>query len=206
MPRYTSTICPKELKTAILTALNKKHKTDLTEIDPALLSDLNAPVKKDLSKIDCDFSQASIKEKDLPNLVGLHMMEIDDTMAKARPDDPRFKDNKGALAFCGAITKPKDGETPVFFIIYQNYDGTLRAYLPRQGNGWDPKTKKPKQSQNDNEPLTNIFNQEKILSELRKRIEYFGQEMQTLSFIPDIDISDKNGGTNTSKTKRNKSL
>lgn len=175
MPRYTTNTTPQELEELI----GAKLKGDV--FSP---QDLPAAVVKDLKKVSFDLGGKPLDVEGLSPVLGVQEIDVPHFLHK---DKAEYRDATGKLVFFGALGG-NENETPIFFILYQNYDGALRAYVPKQGNSWDAKKKSAKKAPADKEGLAAAFDVEAIRKDIASRIEFFGKADMGLSFIPDAKL------------------
>ena len=103
-----------------ITELQKKIPADVLDF-----RDLSKTLARDLSKVEFDGENQVFDTADRPDLETLI----------------GYQSLPGGLTFLGVIAGG-DSDLPVFFAVY--WDGNaLRAYIPKDGNLWNPKTKAP---------------------------------------------------------------
>jgi|GEM_PF-3619652 len=100
--------------------LKKKIPEDVLDF-----SELSSALKKDLSKVEFESANLTIDATDHPEyskILGYHTLS-------------------NGLTFLGAMASG-DTSIPIYYIVY--WDGeALRAFIPKNGNLWNPKTKAP---------------------------------------------------------------
>jgi len=186
MPRYTADFSKQDLEKGLIKELQrilKDNKVKSILKNTSNLSELNFKLKKDLSKIQADFSTVSIKNSALSEIVGFHETDLHHFLFNHEKDSVReeYKDATGKMQFLGCLAGSKE-ETSVFFLIYLNYDGTLRAYIPQKGNSFDKKLKKAMPI-DKTKSLKEHFNIADMQEDIKKRIHYFSNDR--LPFIPE---------------------
>lgn len=175
MPRYTTDTTAKELSDLV------KSKQKGESFSP---KSLPAAVQKDLKKVNFDLGGKPLDVEGLAPVLGVQGIDIPHFLHK---QSAAHKNATGKLVFFGALGG-SEKETPVFFILYQDYDGSLRGYVPKKGNSWDAKTKSAKKAPADKKSLAAAFDVEAIKEDIASRIEFFGQAERGLSFIPDAKL------------------
>ena len=126
MPRFAVPCTIDELKKHFQDALVAENIEDVCNDDPcwSYLIDLTGQIEKDLGKVEFDFENfecdaVSWQDKD-KEFLGFHMLP-------------------NGMPFLGCYAGG-DWEYPVFFIFY--WSGTeVRAYIPKDGNTFNKKTK-----------------------------------------------------------------
>jgi hypothetical protein len=196
MPRYTGEYSEKDLQEIIFKSFKRQGlKEEFSAATLPALADLNTKTRKDLAKVDFGKNEVSIDNKELSEIVGMKSMMIPHFLSKDaekeenknNPKITKYKGAHGPLAFLGVLASAPN-QVPVFFAVYANYDGTLRAYMPRNGNSWDKKTKTASYFTDDKKSLSDYFDVDAIKKEIKNRIEFFGKSERSLSFIPDAKI------------------
>lgn len=177
MPRYYDVVTQDELKTIIQKTIDNtpdeynfkrgEFEMDIGRVLDDLKSTNKGIIGKDLSKIDFSFENWSYGRNHVtasPKIMGFQTY--------------------GSLTFYG-MWAGGDWEYPVFFIVYA-YEGVARAYIPKDGNVYNPKTKSAfgnndeednaffgmtddEWKDNDNTALD--FDEDKILADIQNRLK-----------------------------------